>query len=154
MRFSAKSRYGIRAMIDLAIYGNEGPVSARAVAERQDFSADYLEQIFRQLRRGGLVTSRRGPRGGFRLARSAESISVRDVMVCLEETINTAPCLDRTGHDGTNCPRSSACAARLLWESMERSINEMLEGTSIADIVSQARSRNADRPLHNVTFEI
>ncbi len=143
MRFSARGRYGIRAMIDIALQGREGPVSARAIAERQEFSPDYLEQILRQLRRRGLVRSTRGPKGGYLLARPAEAISVWDIIQALDEPVHLAPCFARGGHDPA-CPRVDYCAAHLLWAKVGESLRAVFVNATLADIVAEARCQVAD----------
>jgi Rrf2 family protein len=146
MRFSAKSRYAIRAVIDLALHRDQEPISVRAVAERQEISADYLEQIVRRLRQHGLLKSARGPSGGFSLARPPEEITVAEVLRALEETVTTAPCLAEDRHNHARCPRQPHCAARLLWETVEQDIEELLGRTTIADIVSRARAELPEAP--------
>lgn len=143
MRFSAKGRYGVRAMIDLALHQSGRPISARAVAERQEISADFLEQIFRQLRRKKLVHSTRGPRGGFVLARPAGEINVLDILSALDESFIVAPCLEQHGRrEGQSCAREQTCSARLLWESVEAGIQDVLARTTLADIVSRSSDGN------------
>ena len=155
MRFSAKGRYGVRAMIDLALHQTGQPISARSIAERQEFSADYLEQIFRHLRRSGLVQSTRGPRGGFVLKRDPASISILDILTALEEPFVVAPCLERhKRQEDQACPREAACAARLLWESVEADIQETLARTTLAQVVDRAHGHKSAQPDPGQDFTI
>ena len=84
MKFSKKSRYGLRALIDLAVYSANGHVSLNSIAERNDISPQYLEQVFAGLRRAGIVKSVKGPQGGYLLKKPAENISVSDILLALE----------------------------------------------------------------------
>lgn len=131
MRFSAKERYGIRAMIDLAQSTTDTPLSAKTIADRQGISIDYLEQIFSRLRRAGLLKSVRGAKGGFLLARPAEEISVWDIVNAIGETISPSPCTSATG-DVTHCHRMGSCRARRLWEEIAEGIRALLEKTKLS----------------------
>lgn len=154
MRFSAKGRYGVRAMIDLALHQSDKPVSARAIASRQEFSADYLEQIFRQLRRQELVRSVRGPTGGFLLAQPPTAITVFDILTALDEHIAIAPCLEGRTPGDDCCPRRTFCAAHMLWNKLGRDIEALLRNTTLEDIVAEARQQQPSRPLHSHMFHI
>lgn len=144
MKFSAKGRYGIRAMIDLALHASTEPVSAKTIAERQDFSADYLEQIFRLLRKNKLVKSVRGPTGGFILACDPKEISVWDILIALEEKFQIAPCinsLDESCKHENNCKREDFCAANLMWQKIGVEFKNILQATTLHDIVSQSKEK-------------
>lgn len=134
MRFSAKERYGIRAMIDLAKSSAEHPLSAKTIADRQGISIDYLEQIFSRLRRAGLLKSVRGARGGFYLASPAEDISVWDVVNAIGEPISPSPCTSASG-EVTHCHRMEVCRARILWEDIAMGMKELLEKTKLIAFV-------------------
>ncbi|MBT3399589.1 MAG: Rrf2 family transcriptional regulator, partial [Rhodospirillaceae bacterium] len=92
MKLSTKGRYGVMAMVDLAQFAALGPVALAEVAERQEISLSYLEQLFAKLRRAGLVTSVRGPGGGYKLAYAAEEIRIADVIAAVDEPIRTTGC--------------------------------------------------------------
>ncbi|MFH0910219.1 MAG: Rrf2 family transcriptional regulator [Planctomycetota bacterium] len=154
MRFSTKGRYGIRAMIDLALHEAGRPVSTRSIAERQEFSADYLEQIFRDLRKKGLVRSVRGPRGGFVLARGLDKITVWDIIEALEETMSPAPCAAEDEGQGSPCPRIAYCTATALWNKIGRELHELLAKTTLEDIVLEARKTLKTSPSHKHMFHI
>lgn len=157
MKFSAKGRYGIRAMIDLALHESSQPISAKTIAERQDFSADYLEQIFRQLRKKGLVRSVRGPTGGFVLAKKPEELSVWDILIALDEKIRVAPCIETCNPKENpieKCKRKNYCAANLMWSNIGTKIKDILTSTTLGDIVVEARKNIQSQPLHSHMFHI
>ena len=93
MKLSTKGRYGLRAILDLAVYGKEQPVSIRSISERQDISERYLEQLIAKLKKAGLVESIRGAGGGYRIARPADTISVGEVLYVLEGSLNPVDCV-------------------------------------------------------------
>lgn len=131
MRITAKSEYGVLAMIDLAANASRSPVSTREVARRQMIPATFLEQLFVALRRAGLVTARRGARGGFLLGREAERISVLDVVEALEGPLRPTVC-DALAP----CARSSACAAATVWRGASDALREVFSATTIADLAA------------------
>ena len=130
MKLSTKGRYGVKAMVDLAIHHGEKPVSIKIISQRQDISEYYLEQLFSPLRRAGLIKSIRGAQGGYILNKLPEEIKVSDVMNVLEGPIEISECVD-TG----NCDNSECCATRLLWTKIKDSIDEVMENITLKDIV-------------------
>ena len=94
MRLSTRGRYGLRAMMDIALYGAEGPVNLKEISARQEISVDYLEQLLRRLRKAGLVRSVRGPHGGFALAKPSEKVHVWEILAALEPDIAPVFCVD------------------------------------------------------------
>ncbi|HBF35915.1 MAG TPA: hypothetical protein DDW50_01170, partial [Firmicutes bacterium] len=130
MKLSTKGRYGVKAMVDLAInYGGE-PVPIKSVAERQNISDLYLEQLFAQLRKAGLIQSVRGALGGYVLSRPPAKILISEIMNVLEGSVEISDCID-----DTNCINMDYCATRLLWVKIKDSIDQVLESTTLADIV-------------------
>lgn len=141
MRLTAKSEYGLLAVIDLACSWGEGPVSAREIAERRDIPARFLEQLFVALRRGGVVTAVRGARGGFVLAAEPSAITVLDVVEALEGPLEASVC-DAEREAG--CTRQGACAAAPLWVKASSALREVFASTTIAELAS-AQTRLDDR---------
>lgn len=131
MRLTAKSEYGLLAMIDLALNSGDQPVSAREVSERQVIPAKFLEQLMVQLRKGGLVKAVRGARGGFVLERPAEEITVLDVVEALEGPLHTTVC---DGDRAETCGRSGACAAAFVWEQATTALRDVFSAATIADL--------------------
>ena len=133
MQLSTKGRYAVMAMTDLAGRGGERAVSLAEIAERQQISQAYLEQLFARLRRRGLVTAHRGPGGGYRLARSAAETSVADVVIAVDEPLKAIRC----GGGKSGCMKDGArCLTHDLWEETGRQIHGYLASVSLADVAS------------------
>lgn len=134
MKISTRTRYGIRAAIELAQHYQKGPLQLRIIAERQSISVKYLEQLVAVLRSGGLVRSMRGARGGYLLARAPEQIRLSEVFHCLEGPVATTeeavnqemgePSLDRV--------------ARKLWKRVESAVNNVLDSVTLQDMLNEA----------------
>ena len=120
MKLSTKGRYGLRALIDLALYSDQEAVSIQSISTRQHISDSYLEQLMRKLKKEGLVCSIRGAQGGYRLARPAEKISVGDVLRALEGSIEAVSC----GEGNEHCQGEDLCVARYVWQEINKSIRE------------------------------
>jgi Rrf2 family protein len=133
-------------MIDLALQDTDSPVSRQDIAQRQDISIHYLEQLLVRLRRAGLVESVRGPGGGYRLAREPERIRVSEIVVVVEGPIALAPCLENKTQPV--CPRVLECAAHRLWRSITEQIVEALGAVTLADLCQQAQNLSAPRREH------
>jgi Rrf2 family iron-sulfur cluster assembly transcriptional regulator len=146
MRLSTKGRYAVMAMADLAGHeANARPVSLADIAERQEISLSYLEQLFAKLRRGGLVTSVRGPGGGYRLSRPSAEVRVADIIVAVDEPITATRC--RAGSPKGCTGTSSRCVTHDLWEELGRQIHVFLSSVSLADVVEKrvlGRTRPCD----------
>lgn len=154
MRLSTKGRYGVRAMLDLAIHEAIGPVSIKNISQREGISVNYLEQIFNQLRRAGLVRSIRGPGGGFLLARPSKEITVMDIIKALKVPVVPVFCVDDED-EISQCERVNSCVSRLLWQRLGKKIKEILEGTSLEDLLAEARQiSRLPQPEHKYMFQI
>jgi Rrf2 family iron-sulfur cluster assembly transcriptional regulator len=133
MQLSTKGRYAVMAMTELAGRGDGRAVSLAAIAEHQQISRPYLEQLFARLRREGLVQSVRGPGGGYRLARPAASLSVAEVVEAVDEPLRATRC---AGH-GAGCMQGGArCLTHDLWEATGRHLREYLGAISLADVLA------------------
>jgi len=132
MKMSAKGRYAVMAMCDLAGHRTGRPVALADIAERQDISLSYLEQLFAKLRRGGLVNSVRGPGGGYLLARSAEEMPVVDIIMAVDEPVRTQRC---SPGQPFGCRDSAHCMTHDLWEELSNQIYLYLQSVSLADVV-------------------
>ncbi len=154
MRLSSKGRYGVRAMLDLAIHEAIGPVSIKNISQREGISVNYLEQIFNQLRRAELVRSIRGPGGGFLLARPPKDITVMDIIKALKVPVVPVFCLDKED-EISQCERVDSCVSRLLWQRLGDKIKEVLKGTSLEDLLIEARQiSRLPQPDHKYVFQI
>lgn len=145
MRLSTKGRYAVMAMADLAAHGAGGPVRLAEIAARQSISHSYLEQLFSQLRRAGVVTSARGPGGGYSLARSAADTRIADIVLAVDEPIRATRCDALSG--GAGCTgKTERCITHDLWDELGRQIYLFLNGVSLADVVNQRVLGAAARP--------
>jgi Rrf2 family protein len=132
MKISTKGRYGLRALIDLAIYGRSGvPVFLSDVAKRQEISDKYLEQIATQLQRAGLVKTTRGRKGGYLLSKAESEIRLNDIIAVLEGPICLVDCVN----EPAGCSKSQVCSTRDIWTTLGSKIEEVLSGYTLADIV-------------------
>lgn len=131
MRLTAKSEYGLLAMIDLACQFGSGPVSAREVAERRGIPPRFLEQLFVSLRRAGLVTAVRGARGGFTLTREPVDITVLDIVESLEGPLQSSVC-DHERDQG--CVKSASCAAAPVWARATHALRDVFATTTLASL--------------------
>ena len=134
MKLTTRGRYAVTAMLDLALYYQNTPVSLAEMAERQDISLAYLEQLFAKLRKSGLVASTRGPGGGYTLNRPLDQISVCQVIEAVDEPVDSTRC------GGTaNCHRNQRCLTHDLWTDLNLHIEQFLKGVSLADLVTRHR---------------
>jgi Rrf2 family iron-sulfur cluster assembly transcriptional regulator len=148
MRLSTKGRYAVMAMADLA--GNEAgqkPVALADIAQRQDISLSYLEQLFAKLRRGGLVSSVRGPGGGYRLSRPSTDLRIADIIVAVDEPIAATRCKPGSAK---GCTKTGArCVTHDLWEELGQQIHVFLSSVSLADVVER-RVLGRAKPCNDV----
>ena len=134
MKMSTKGRYAVMAMIDIAVHSQGAPVSLADIAERQDISQEYLEQIFSKLRKAGLVESARGPGGGYRLARASNDIPVSDIILAADEELKVTRC----GGDAVDgCVKGERCNAHDLWSSLGRQMMYFLGSITLEDVVEK-----------------
>lgn len=141
MKLSNKGRYGVRALFDLAFHGEGGSSQIRDIAERQRIPSRFLEQIFQDLRRAGLVSSKRGPRGGYQLTRAAAEISVGDVIRALEGKLAAEP-LEEEGEQGD--PASIAVTESAFRELAER-IEACFDAISLEELCRRASELGVER---------
>ncbi len=137
MRLTTKSRYGVRLILDLAIYSKEGPVSLGDIAQRQNISKKYLEKLIRKLKAGGFVKSRRGPFGGHMLAKDPKEISVGDLVRVLEETTAITDCADNEKLCGI-CNRAGDCLSRWVWVEASKAMFDRLDSISIENLITDS----------------
>lgn len=138
MLLSSRARYGVRAMFQLACHWREGPVALRTIAEEQELSLAYLEQLALALRREGLVESVRGRHGGYELARAPEQISVGEIIRVLEGPVFVSACAE-PDPDFEECGRGDFCVSRLLWMKVHRKIEDAFDSVTLGDLCEAAR---------------
>ena len=147
MRLTTKGRYAVTAMLDLALRVGGGPVSLAEISNRQGISLSYLEQLFAKLRNSGLVSSVRGPGGGYRLGREAALISVADIVDAVNESVDATSC----GGEGT-CQGGEKCLTHDLWCLLSDKIHDFLCSISLESLVdSQSVREVAARQQQRLT---
>ena len=132
MRLTTKGRYAVTAMLDLALHKNQGPVSLSDISSRQAISLSYLEQLFSKLRRSELVSSVRGPGGGYELKRGFGEIFIAQIIDAVDESVDTTKC-----QGAGDCHGGETCLTHYLWEDLSEQIHTFLESISLADLVAK-----------------
>jgi Rrf2 family protein len=147
MLFSTKAEYGVRLMVELGRQAGTTPVALSTVAEAENLPLSYLEHLVAKLRQADLVTSTRGARGGYRLARDPKQIRMDEVVEALEGQIAPMECFHATPEGKVQCSHEvdgdHACATKLLWTRVQGGVNKALSGTTLADLVEFAGPRQS-----------
>lgn len=133
MKISTKGRYALRLMLDIALYQSERPVPLRDVAQRQEISEKYLEQIVTQLCRAGLVQSVRGAGGGYLLTRKPEEYSVGEILRTLEGDLAPVNCYP----DGACCGRADQCVTKEIWDRIQQAVNDVVDHIFLSELVER-----------------
>lgn len=141
MKLSTKGRYGLRAFIDLAVWGKNEPITLSSIAERQEISVSYLEQLMAKLKKAGLVNSIRGVNGGYVIAKPAEEISVGDVLRALEGDLIPVECAE-IDSKVTHCSGSSHCVSKIVWKRINDSINNTVDSIYIGELVKESKKEH------------
>lgn len=131
MRLTTKGRFAVTAMVDLAMSGGNGPVTLASISERQKISLSYLEQLFGKLRKHDVVASVRGPGGGYCLSRPANKISISDIIVAVDESLDASNC-----HGMGNCQDGKPCITHNLWMGLNNSISSYLESVTLHQLIT------------------
>lgn len=138
MKLSAKSRYGLRAMLFLAATQREGVIMAREIAERQNLPETFLEQLMLAMRKANLLTSVRGARGGYMLAKKPEHITLAQIVIALEGSLNMADCAD-----GTHCCNErGACALKEVFQEIDHILFIALDNITLQDLARRQQNQN------------
>jgi Rrf2 family transcriptional regulator, iron-sulfur cluster assembly transcription factor len=132
MKMTTKGRYAVTAILDVALHDSNGPVNLSDIAQRQDISLTYLEQLFSKLKKNGLVESARGPGGGYRLAMEANDITIAKVLYSVDEPIDVTRCGGKQ-----NCQNDQRCLTHDLWLELNLHVSEFLNGMSLADLINR-----------------
>lgn len=137
MILSTKGRYGLKAIFELALNYGQGPVSLKKISNKYEISESYLEQLLAKLKKKGFINTIRGAQGGYLLSKPPEQITVGMILRALEGQISTSECLS-----GESCSRENICATRIIWEKIEKSINEVIDNTTLKDMCKEHKSLN------------
>ena len=136
MLVSTRGRYALRMMVDLAEHGDEGFISLKDIAKRQEISKKYLEQIIPGLTRDGMLQTARGYQGGYRLARTPAEYTIGEILRATEGTMAPVACLEE---GAAICPRKDDCLTLSVWAGLDKVVNEYLDGITLADVVEKHR---------------
>ncbi len=151
MKLTTKSRYGVRAIFDIAYHTGGLPAQIKDISERQRISPRYLEQIFQRLKKAGILGSKRGPKGGYFLLKDPKDITIYEIITCTEGPIELVFCVgeDEEGGscDATMCEMKSQCVASPLWKELGDKIAAIFQGTTIQDLCKKAEALGIDRQL-------
>ncbi|MHC4337322.1 MAG: RrF2 family transcriptional regulator [Planctomycetota bacterium] len=139
MKLSTRTRYGMRAILELANNYGKGPLQIKTIARQEDISGKYLEQLMAILKSAGLVTSIRGAKGGYLLAKPPNQIKLSDVFNCLEGPVATVECVENESY----CTRVANCVARQVWTQVQEAITNVLQSITLQDLVDRAKGKRA-----------
>lgn len=129
MILSTKGRYGLKAIFELSVNYGTGPIPLKKISKKYDISENYLEQLFAKLKKKGYIDTVRGPQGGYLLAKDPKEITVGMILRTLEGDITASECINKEV-----CSRESICATRIIFEKIEKSINDVIDSITLADM--------------------
>ncbi len=138
LKLSTKGRYGLRALIDLAVNSTEEAVSIQSIAGRQNISDSYLEQLMRLLKKAGLVMSVRGASGGYKLAKPSNEISVGDILRALEGSLDAVTCPSSNDEQSGGCVGSDCCVTKFVWQRINESITDAVDNIMLDELMQQS----------------
>lgn len=141
MKLSTRTRYGMRALVDLALRDTSQPVQLKEIAERQQLSLSYLEHLIIPLISSGIIQSYRGSKGGIKLARPAEEIKLDEILAVLEGPLAPVDCLK----ESYSCPRSGSCATQEVWDEMRQAMRAVLKAKTLKDLAERQKSKDGQR---------
>lgn len=152
MRLTTKGRYAVTAMLDLAVHATKGPITLADISQRQGISLSYLEQLFSKLRKRELVSSARGPGGGYRLSRDAYQINVAEIIAAVDEKVDATRC-----NGNADCQNGEECLTHQLWTDLSDQLYEFLNSISLGKLVERRRvqdvaSRQDERHEQELKF--
>lgn len=135
MKLTSKGRYAVTAMLDIALNQDKGAITLSLISERQGISLSYLEQIFAKLKKAQLVSSARGPGGGYRLSRHPQEISVGQIIRAVDESLDASQCAGKQ-----NCKAGEECLSHQLWQNISDKIDGFLQGIALQDVMDKKRT--------------
>ncbi|HEX9872888.1 MAG TPA: Rrf2 family transcriptional regulator [Deferrimonas sp.] len=147
MKLSTKSRYGLRALFDMAYHSGNLPVQIKDISRRQAISPRYLEQIFQDLKKGGLLKSKRGPQGGYSLSRKAEEITVREIILAAEGEMALVDCASESKKDKKSCDFDSHCVTQQVWSEASRRLNDYFDSVTLQDLCEEGKKLGLEKEL-------
>ena len=167
MKLSTKGRYGLRAMVDIAVYSQDSPVPISAIAERQNISVRYLEQLLPKLKKAGIIKSIRGAQGGYMLDKDPKDISAGDILRTLEGDLTPIDCAAFTG-DTSTCSGTKFCVTKTVWQRINDSVQQAVDSITLQELMedpfprwqtitlelSLSRPRNSTARLDTKLWEV
>ena len=138
MKLSTQSRYGVRAIFDIAYHSDGLKAQVQDISRRQEISPRYIEQIFQKLRKAGVIGSRRGPSGGYFLKKKPEEITVGEIIRITEGGLAPVACVDPPKNSKKSCKKSGACVTQLIWKEAGNRLNEYFNSITIKDLCGMA----------------
>ncbi|MEJ2200254.1 MAG: Rrf2 family transcriptional regulator [Desulfuromonadaceae bacterium] len=147
MKFSTKSRYGLRALFDMAYHSGNLPTQIKDISRRQDISPRYLEQIFQDLKKAGLIKSRRGPQGGYFLARKPEEITVKEILLAAEGDLTLVSCAKEETLVKGKCEFNSRCVTQKVWAEATRKLTAYFDSVTLRDLCDQGKTLGLEKEL-------
>jgi Rrf2 family protein len=144
MKLSTQSRYGVRAIFDIAFHSEGSEAQVKDISRRQGISARYLEQIFQKLKKGGVLGSRRGPSGGYILNRKPEQITVGEIVRITEGQLDPVRCLDPEDSKRP-CSRSGACVTQVVWNEAGKRLKDYFDSLTVGDLCRMAQDMGIER---------
>ena len=155
MRLTTKSRYGVRAIFDIAYNYAGMPVQIKDISKRQEIPLRYLEQIFHKLKKSKIVKSVRGPGGGYVLTRDPSKITVGDIIRAMRESMELVFCVDNENGSSKRCSRAEQCVTRLVWEEAGEKIAKFFNSVTISDLCKRARNMGVKKDVkHKFDYSI
>jgi len=149
MRLTTKSRYGARAIFDIAYHSAGMPVQIKDISKRQEIPPRYLEQIFQKLKKANIVKSVRGPGGGYVLAKHPNKITVGDIIQAMWEPIDPVFCVDSETKQNKKCSRAEECVTRLVWKEAGEKITKLFDSITISDLCEKARNLGVKKDMRH-----
>jgi len=143
LKLSTKGRYGLRAVLDIALHSEEEAVALSTIAERQSISISYLEQLIAKLKKDGIVTSTRGAKGGYILSKDPSMISVGQILRALEGNLDPVDCAEIVGGEST-CIASDICVTKYVWKRISDSINSAVDNLMLSELVEESKARSKE----------
>ncbi len=139
MKISTKGRYALRMMVDLALHSSDGYIALKDIAQRQDISKKYLEQIVPLLNKSGMLKTGRGYQGGYALLRKPSDYTVGEILRITEGSLAPVSCLE---YDTVDCNRAEECSTLFIWEGLYKAITDYLDGITLQDIIDRVKENN------------
>ena len=143
MKLTTKGRFAVTAILDLALNEANSPVALAEISKRQSISLSYLEQLFSRMRRVGLVKSVRGPGGGYRTAIDLRTLTVKDIIISVDEQIDATQC-----GGSENCQEGGRCITHNLWASLNHKILDYLESLTLAQLIDEQKNKTGEHSIY------